>query len=489
MRKLIQLIIVIAITVGFIACDSQIKKEAEKGSESKTSVNNIALAEGAIMHPEYVKTIARMAYVWGWPIVNSHNRRAGITQAPEPGKLGGVVPVSPRGHLSMLNDYVKPKQSFVACPNQDVVYGTTFCSLDEEPVVLQLPDFGDRFWIVALYDARTDQFGELGKAYGTKAGFYLLVGPNWDGKTPEGITAVLQSTTEFAFAGPRIFLNDTDEDREAIKPIVNQVNAYPLSKFDGKMKIIDWNETPDFPAPEVEGERSWVVPEAFFKQLSGIMDLVPPMPGEEAMYASIRQVLEAATKDPAIMEILVETAIATEKEVIKPLMLWSHNGVPAGMGWNRSVNNAGWGFDYLMRTACAKSNMFENRPNETQYYYTDNDTKGMQMDGKSTYSITFTTNNLPPVNGFWSLTIYNKYHLFEVNELNRYSLGTKNKDLQFNEDGSLTLYAGPKAPSVELESNWLPAPEGVFSLYIRAYWGKKAILDGSWIPPIIEQVK
>jgi hypothetical protein len=103
------------------------------------------------------------------------------------------------------------------------------------------------------------------------------------------------------------------------------------------------------------------------------------------------------------------------------------------------------------------------------------DTKGMQMDGKSTYSITFTTNNLPPVNGFWSLTIYNKYHLFEVNELNRYSLGTKNKDLQFNEDGSLTLYAGPKAPSVELESNWLPAPEGVFSLYIRAYWGKYSI--------------
>ena len=93
----------------------------------------------AIMHREYVKTIGRMAYVWGWPLVNCHNRRAGITQAPAPGRLGGVVPVAPRGRLCMLNDYVLPKQSFVACPNQDVAYGVLFASLDEEPVVIQVP--------------------------------------------------------------------------------------------------------------------------------------------------------------------------------------------------------------------------------------------------------------------------------------------------------------------------------------------------------------
>ena len=98
---------------------------------------------GAVMHEQYVKTIGRMAYVWGWPMVNSFNRRTAITQAPEPGRLGGVVPVAPRGRLSMLNDYVKPDQGFVACPNQDVVYGAGFYSLDEEPVVIQVPDFGD----------------------------------------------------------------------------------------------------------------------------------------------------------------------------------------------------------------------------------------------------------------------------------------------------------------------------------------------------------
>jgi len=444
---------------------------------------------GAIMHKEYVKTIGRIAYIWGWPLVNSFNRRAGITQAPEPGRLGGVVPVAPRGRLCMLNDYVLPKQSFVACPNKDVVYGVAFCSLDEEPFVIQVPDFGERFWVYALYDARTDQFGEMGKPYGTEPGFYLLVGPNWDGEVPEGITTVMRSSTEFGFVGPRIFLNDTDEDRAAIKPLVNQINGYPLAEFDGQVKIKDWDDVPDFPTPEVEGENKWVMPEPFFDQLPGVMDAVEPLPGEEALYASIRQVLEATESDPVVKKALVESAVEAEKEVIDPLFLWKHNGIPAGNGWNRSANNAEWGYDYLMRTSTARSNMFDNRPSETQYFYTDGDSQGVQLEGKHLYKVTFPAGQLPPVKGFWSITIYNKYHLFEVNDLNRYSLGTKNQDLKFNSDGSLTLYASTKSPGEDKETNWLPAPEGTFSLYIRAYWGEEAILDGSWKPPVIEKVK
>jgi hypothetical protein len=190
-----------------------------------------------------------------------------------------------------------------------------------------------------------------------------------------------------------------------------------------------------------------------------------------------------------VKKALVEVAIETEKNVIKPLFKWKHNGIPAGNGWNRSYNNAVWGYDYLMRTSTARSNMFDNRPNETQYFYTDDDSKGNQLEGSHTYSVTFTDGQLPPVNGFWSLTIYNKYHIFEPNELNRYSLGTKTKDLRYNEDGSLTLFADPEPPSEDMKSNWLPAPEETFSLYIRCYWGKEAILDRSWIPPKIELIK
>lgn len=145
--------------------------------------------------------------------------------------------------------------------------------------------------------------------------------------------------------------------------------------------------------------------------------------------------------------------------------------------------------DYYDRTGTAKSNMFDNRPNETQYFYTDLDSSGTQLEGSKNYKITFAAGETPPVNGFWSLTLYNEHHFFHPNNLKRYSLGTKNTTLKLNDDGSLSLYAGAKSPGSEKESNWLPAPEGTFSLYIRAYWGKEAILDGSWQPPKIELIQ
>jgi hypothetical protein len=113
------------------------------------------------------------------------------------------------------------------------------------------------------------------------------------------------------------------------------------------------------------------------------------------------------------------------------------------------------------------------------------DSTGACLDGRHSYEITFAPRQEPPVNGFWSLTLYNEHHFFHPNDLKRYSLGTKNKSLKRNADGSFVLYAGMKSPSKENESNWLPAPNGHFSLYIRAYWGNQAILDGSWQPPKI----
>jgi hypothetical protein len=199
--------------------------------------------------------------------------------------------------------------------------------------------------------------------------------------------------------------------------------------------------------------------------------------------------VDVAAKDPALKEAIVDEAVQAEAEVIGPFLKWKHNGRPAGNGWNRSTNNAQWGVDYYDRTGTARSNMFDNRPNETQYFYTDNDASGAPLDGSKAYAITFAAGQEPPVNGFWSLTLYNKEHFFHPNDLGRYSLGTKNQDLQRNQDGSLTLYAGATSPGDDKESNWLPAPDGTFSLYIRAYWGKEAILDGTWQPPEIEVVQ
>jgi hypothetical protein len=218
------------------------------------------------------------------------------------------------------------------------------------------------------------------------------------------------------------------------------------------------------------------------------MKQVPALPGEEALYAWIGSVLDAAEKDPQIKKTLTETAVESEREMITPLLQWRNNGRPAGNGWNSPVNNAQWGIDYLNRTATAKSNMYDNRPAETKYIYRDEDSNGKQLDGKNNYEITFAKGQVPPVKGFWSLTLYDAEHLFFPNALKRQSLGTKNKTLKYKDDGSLTLYVSAKSPGADKESNWLPAPNGTFSLYMRAYWSDKAILDGEWKPPAVTRV-
>jgi hypothetical protein len=462
---------------------------AQAQQDPRTASQVTEPATGIVMHPDYARTIAQVAYVWGWPIVNMMNRRSTITQAPQPALLNGVLPISPRGHLAMLSDYIDPAETFVTCPNQDVVYGLGFFSLDEEPVVAQVPDFGTRFWVYAMYDARTDQFGQLGKPYNSKPGFYLLVGPKWNDAKPAGITDIIRCSTELGNAIPRVFQDDTPEDRKAIQPVINQIIAYPLKEFDGKMKTIEWSKLPTVNGPKSDGgETKWVVPEKFFDEFGSALDIVAPLPGEEALYGQFRVLLDAAAKDPEIKKVLVETAVETEQKVIQPFFLWKHNGRPAGNGWNRSTNNAQFGIDYFNRTGTAKSNMFDNRPSETQYFYTDYDGSGAELNGSGSYEIKFAAGQEPPVNGFWSLTLYNDKHLFHPNDLKRYSLGTKNKNLKRNADGSLTLYAGAKSPGGEKDSNWLPAPDGNFSLYIRAYWGKQGIIDGSWKPPVIRKV-
>jgi hypothetical protein len=457
----------------------------------KTAAEVPGPAPGTAMGKEYVQMVGRMAYLWGWPLVNNANRHKVFSEAKEPGLLGGVLPVA-HNAVAMLTNYVSPEQRFVTCTNQDVVYGFGFLdNLDKEPIVFQVPDFGDRFWVYALYDARTDELSQIGKQYGTKPGFYMVVGPNWKNETPKGISAVLRSSTTVVAAAPRVFMDDTPEDHKAIQPALSQIDFYPLSQFDGKMKTKDWSKLPHFPAPKRtgKGETQWVNPETFFDELPAVMKHVPPLPGEEALYKWIGSVLDAAAKDPEIMKTLKETAVAAERELIDPYFLWRNNGRPAGNGWNSPVNGAEWGTDYANRTGTAKSNMYDNLPEETKYIYTDDDSQGKQLNGKNNYAITFPKGQVPPVKGFWSVTLYNDVHFFNTNELKRYSLGTKNKNLKYNEDGSLTLYAGAKSPGKDKENNWLPAPDGTFSLYIRAYWADKAVIDATWKPPTITMVK
>jgi hypothetical protein len=157
--------------------------------------------------------------------------------------------------------------------------------------------------------------------------------------------------------------------------------------------------------------------------------------------------------------------------------------------WTTINNGAAFGIDYYTRAAAAKANIFVNSVRETKYFYQDADGTGQQLDGNHAYSVTFASGQLPPVKGFWSLTLYNQHHFFAPNELKRYSVGTKNKTLVTAPDGSLTIYVQATPPEGDKRANWLPAPKEPFVLYIRAYWPEESALSGAWTPPVVTRAK
>jgi hypothetical protein len=278
------------------------------------------------------------------------------------------------------------------------------------------------------------------------------------------------------------------EDRAAVQPLVSQIMSYPLSEFDGKMKTKDWSKIPTLSDPAGGkqgggGETQWVKPEAFFAELPAILKEVPPMPGEQALYALFQSVLDAAEKDKQIAATLKQVAVAMDKDLMKTVHSYRYAGVPVANGWTTPINGAEFGTDYFSRLAAAKANIFVNPRRESAYFGQELDSKQQRLNGANAYTVTFSKDGLPPVKGFWSLTLYDKDHFFAPNEIKRYSVGTKNKDLVYGADGSLTIYVQNKRPSESKAANWLPAPKGEFELFLRAYWPDDAIMNGQWAPP------
>ena len=233
------------------------------------------------------------------------NRRAAITRRPSPVGSTAFCRSHRAARSACFTSYIDPGQTFVTCPNQDVVYGLGFFSLDEEPVVSQVPDFGDRFWVYAMYDARTDQFAEIGKPYKTKPGFYLLVGPNWKGEKPAGIEAVIRSSTALANAIPRVFMDDTDGGPQGDPAGDQPDRRLPAEGFRRQDEDQGLERRPRrFPvrSPKAAARPKWVVPEKFFDQLGAVLDTVAPLPGEEALYAQFRVLLDCSGEGPGGQE-------------------------------------------------------------------------------------------------------------------------------------------------------------------------------------------
>jgi hypothetical protein len=310
----------------------------------------------------YARLVARDAYFWAWPMVNVYNRRLACKDVTD-FAFAGPVPQAPLNRLAMLTDYIAPDERLVACPNQDVVYGAASLALDISPVVIQVPDFGDRFWVYQVVDLRTDSFVQLGAMYATSPGFYLLVGPGWNGAVPRGISRVFQSLTKRGFVAPRVFQDDSPEDKAAIQAVLRQIVMYPVSEFDGTMKSKDWSKLPKVASP-VSGDEEvkWVPPERFVDELSAVLADAPPLPGEEARYAQVLAVLEAAQHHPELKKAMTDAVIEADAELVTPLFQFRNYGRQLPHHWSTISNEAAFGTDYFTRTAVAKSNRGRHQP-------------------------------------------------------------------------------------------------------------------------------
>jgi hypothetical protein len=215
-----------------------------------------------------------------------HDRLSIMEKLPGPGLLGGIAPAAPPGSAAMLHNYVVPEERLVACPNQDVVYGFGIIDGHRGPSVVQVPDFGGRFWVYQGVDQRTDSFIRLGAMYGTKPGPYLLAPQSWDGAVPAGITGVFRFDTRIAICIPRVFMDDTDADRAAIQDVINQVMLYPLDQYTGEPQTTDWSKAPVFPAGDATGGEHDPVggPGRVLRATAEVMAEIPARPGEEAWY-------------------------------------------------------------------------------------------------------------------------------------------------------------------------------------------------------------
>ena len=214
---------------------------------------------GTRITESYARMVARDAYFWAWPMVNVYNRRLAFKDLKEPGLMGGIVPVAPLNRLSMLTDYIEPQQRLVACPNQDVVYGAGSIALDVSPVVLQVPDFGKRFWVYQVVDLRTDSFAELGAMYGDETG---LLPARWaqTGKARcprelQGVSRLDQDRLRHSACVP----GRQPEDKRAVQAVISGIDMYPLAQFDGRMKRRDWAQAAKIPGQATgDAETRWV---------------------------------------------------------------------------------------------------------------------------------------------------------------------------------------------------------------------------------------
>lgn len=424
------------------------------------------------------------ATVWAYPLVITAATAQSLTAAEKP-QADGRAPFNHFGHVNKL---VTAADKEVVSPNADTIYSTAFIDLKQGAAQISVPDVGPRYYSLMLEDAYTNVFGYIGsRATGSKAGTYLIVGPDWQGTPPAGIK-VIQSPTSLVWIIGRTLVDGAD-DLPRVSAIQQQYQISMLPPASAELPAKQrWNlgaKPSPVPVRQVEA-LDW---QSYFTWAGKLLQDNPPPVADSALYSqfssiglSVQNGFDSTHLSPATQAGL-QRGYTAGKQLIKAEAM--KIGSRETNGWAYNLNAGKWGQDFNLRAAIAFRSLGQNTPEEALYLNTRKDGQGQPLTGSKRYSLTFPKGALPPVGAFWSVTLYDKTNFFTDNPINRYSIGNRTEGLKYNDDGSLTLYFQKDAPAGEQKANWLPTPADEFRLSLRLYGPKAAVLKGEWTPPAL----
>jgi hypothetical protein len=429
--------------------------------------------------------VATDAYIYGYPLVTMELTRRIITNVASP--EGTHAPV---GQLIKARQYPNAEFRDVTAPNADTLYTTAFLDVGKEPWVLGLPDMKGRYYLMPMLDAWTTVFRVPGtRTTGTGPQTYAITGPAWSGTLPAGVKEY-KSPTSIVWLLGRIYCTGTPGDYAAVHALQDQVRLVPLSAYGRPYTPPSGTVDPAIDMKTaVRDQVNRLDAVAYFTLLAELMKRNPPAPADALALGRFARIGLVAGQDFDASKLNAGFAQKVPSTAFDRIMLQFkiNPAVKDINSWNYTTKTGIYGTDYLMRALVTAIGLGANRPEDAIYPTSLRDAGGNDYHGSSKYVIRFAKRQLPPVQGFWSITMYDASYFFVANPLNRYSISPR-QNLKHNADGSVEIYIQKDSPGTERESNWLPAPAGNFILMMRLYWPrerKPSILDGTWtIPPV-----
>ena len=438
--------------------------------------------------PADVQKIAEEAYIYGYPLVLMDVTKEIGTNVAAPSE--SAAPVNQFVHKKSFPD---ANFNAVVSPNADTLYSSAWLDVSKEPVILSLPDTGDRYYLMPMLSAWTDVFASPGsRTNGNGKVDLAVVGPAWKGQLPEGVKEIRAPTNDVWIIG-RTQTNGK-ADFPAVQALQKQYRLVPLSAWGTNYQAprntnvragVDMKS-----APVTQVER--MTPEEFFKRMARSLKRNAPQAADASTVAQMVRIGLIPGRDFEPDQLTSSQRNALNEGAKSGLaMIVKSAKNPEGKktnGWVMIEGLGKYGTSYTFRAAVSQWALGANIPEDSIYFTAENDLEGQPLNGSNRYVIRFPKGQEPPVNAFWSITLYNSKHFFAKNSINRYTLGDRDK-FQYNEDGSVDIYIQNQNPGRDKMANWLPSPTGKFSLNLRTYWPKQALLNGQWAPPPIQKIQ